>query len=84
MICLSHDISCKLRDSIAREVKEGEREIDILSWMTRTALELVGQGGLGHSFDPLDRDWLNPFAENLKALLYVLNIPATTSQLLTF
>lgn len=53
-------------------MKGGKRELDILNWMTRTALELVGQGGLGHSFDSLDSDGLNPFAEELKALMYVL------------
>ena len=25
----------------------------MLSWMTRTALEIIGQSGLGYSFDPL-------------------------------
>jgi len=27
-----------------------------LFWMTRTALELIGQSGLGYSFDPLTED----------------------------
>ena len=31
-------------------------KIDVLSWMTRTALELIGQSGLGYSFDPLIED----------------------------
>ncbi|THH32685.1 hypothetical protein EUX98_g1502 [Antrodiella citrinella] len=62
-------ITNQLRKALSNEVKDGQREIDVLSWMTRTALELVGQGGLGHSFDPLDRDWKNPFAEAVKALI---------------
>ena len=28
-------------------------QIDILPWLSRTALELIGQSGFGHSFDPL-------------------------------
>ncbi|KAG5651092.1 hypothetical protein H0H81_009868 [Sphagnurus paluster] len=35
-------------------------QIDILRWMTRAALEMIGQGGLGHSFDPL----INEESEN--------------------
>ncbi|KAJ7757833.1 cytochrome P450 [Mycena olivaceomarginata] len=31
-------------------------QIDIMLWMTRTALVLIGQAGLGHSFDSLDTD----------------------------
>lgn len=44
----------------------------MLNWMSRTALELVGQGGLGYSFDPLVEDSKNTFGEALKAVVYVL------------
>ena len=37
--------------------------------MSRTALELVGQGGLGYSFDPLIENTRNSFGEALKAVL---------------
>lgn len=37
--------------------------------MSRTALELVGQGGLGYSFDPLVENAKNNFGEALKAVL---------------
>lgn len=39
--------------------------------MGRLALELVGQGGLGWSFDPLTEDVQNPFGNALKRLLSV-------------
>ena len=39
--------------------------------MGRTALELIGQGGLGHSFDPLTEDKADDFADAVKAYLYV-------------
>ncbi|PPQ71482.1 hypothetical protein CVT24_011976 [Panaeolus cyanescens] len=32
-------------------------QIDMLSWMGRTALELIGQSGFGHSFDDLTEDY---------------------------
>ncbi|KAF7794417.1 hypothetical protein EIP86_005551 [Pleurotus ostreatoroseus] len=44
-------------------------EIDMLSWMGRTALELVGQGGLGYSFDPLVANTHNDFGEAIKTFL---------------
>jgi hypothetical protein len=32
------------------------RQIDVLSWVSRTALELIGQSGFGYSFDDLTED----------------------------
>ena len=37
----------QLRDAIASRIKNGPQEIDVLHWTTRTALELIGQSGLG-------------------------------------
>jgi hypothetical protein len=34
--------------------------------MSRTALELIGQGGLGYTFDPLVRDMENAFTNAIK------------------
>ncbi|KAF8809815.1 cytochrome P450 [Phlegmacium glaucopus] len=56
MIPTFYDVSYKLRDAFAHRTKDGPREIDVLSWMARTALELIGQSGLGYSFDPLTED----------------------------
>lgn len=51
------------------EVQGGPRDVDILQWMGRTALELIGQGGLGYSFDPLTEEVVNPFGDALKSFL---------------
>ena len=40
----------------------------MLSWMTRAALEMVGQGGLGYAMDPLTNDSTNAFSDAMKAL----------------
>ena len=40
-------------DGISGELQDGQRELDMLDWMGRAALEIIGQAGLGHSFDPL-------------------------------
>ena len=47
-------------------------KIEVLSWMTRTALELIGQSGLGYSFDPLTEDGdKHIFSKSVKELVYV-------------
>ncbi|KAJ3522922.1 hypothetical protein NMY22_g11675 [Coprinellus aureogranulatus] len=51
-----YDVAHKVRDSFARKASNGPQEIEVLDWMSRTALELIGQCGLGYSFDPLTED----------------------------
>ncbi|CCM06150.1 uncharacterized protein FIBRA_09623 [Fibroporia radiculosa] len=68
MLPIFYRIVHKLRDAISTQVKEGPREVDILNWMGRTALELIGQGGLGYSFDPLTEDVQNQYGNALKDL----------------
>lgn len=36
-----------MRDAIAKNITGGAKDIDMLHWTSRTALELIGQGGLG-------------------------------------
>ncbi len=43
--------------------------------MGRAALELIGQGGLGYSFDPLVANTENTFGDALKALMFVYPFP---------
>jgi hypothetical protein len=55
------------------QVASGPRELDIVDWMARLALELIGQAGLGYSFKTLcdieakDNKY-NTFASALKQL----------------
>ena len=49
----------------------------MLKWTGRTALELLGQGALGYSFDPLTADVPNRFAESVKSFLCVPPCPAS-------
>ncbi|KAH9941840.1 cytochrome P450 [Epithele typhae] len=48
------------------DVKASSTEIDVVQWMGRTALELIGQAGLGVSFDPLVADKADELAETIK------------------
>ncbi|KAJ3478352.1 hypothetical protein NLI96_g9812 [Meripilus lineatus] len=72
MTPIFYRITHNLKDAISQEIKEGPKELDLLDWMTRTALELVGQGGLGYSFDPLVRDVPNTFRGAIKSLIPAL------------
>ncbi|KAJ3550671.1 hypothetical protein NMY22_g306 [Coprinellus aureogranulatus] len=51
-------------------------QIDLLSWMTRTALELVAQSGFGYSFDTLKTEAReHPFAASLRDFMATVNDP---------
>ncbi|KAJ3855139.1 cytochrome P450 [Lentinula lateritia] len=45
-----------LRNALTERVQNGARKIDLLGWMARTALELIGQSGFGYSFDNMVDD----------------------------
>ncbi|PCH40522.1 cytochrome P450 [Wolfiporia cocos MD-104 SS10] len=63
-----YNIIHKLRASMAVEVSKGAQEIDALHWFGRAALELIGQGGLGYSFDPLTEQVPNAYGDAFKAV----------------
>ena len=64
----------QLRTALESRVEEGPKDLDILAWMGRTALELVGRGGLGHSFDPLVAESRDVFTESVKSFMFVSSI----------
>ena len=65
-------------------VCDGPKELDMLSWMGRTALELVGQAGLGWSFDPLVADAPdNHLGAAVKLIVYVCSPSIITFRGLT-
>ncbi|KAE9396154.1 cytochrome P450 [Gymnopus androsaceus JB14] len=53
-----NDIAQKLENALNKRVQNGptEASIDLLGWMARTALELIGQSGFGYSFDNMEDD----------------------------
>ncbi|KAF5316966.1 hypothetical protein D9611_003971 [Ephemerocybe angulata] len=58
-----------LRDSIKKQVLRGDSEIDLAAWMSRVALELIGQGGFGYSLDALTENAPeHPFTTSIKNL----------------
>ncbi|KAJ4474815.1 cytochrome P450 [Lentinula aciculospora] len=72
MIPAFFEVTHKLEAALKNRLQNGSptQEVDVLSWMGRTALELIGHTGLGYSFDPLvDEDSAHPYAEVIKDLL---------------
>jgi len=47
------DVTRRLEDTLVNQLHGGPTELDILVWMSRISLELIGQAGIGVSFDTL-------------------------------
>ena len=52
--------------AISSRVEDGMQAVDLLGWMGRAALELIGQSGIGYSFDPLTEDVSDEYADAVK------------------
>ena len=68
MAPLCNEVCGRLQAALKQRVGVEPVELDMLEWMGRTALELIGQAGLGHSFDPLVADSSDEFATLIKML----------------
>ncbi|KAI5895540.1 cytochrome P450 [Schizophyllum commune H4-8] len=69
MIPMFQEVIGKLRNTLEEITEDGPREVDVLHWMSRTALELIGRNGLGYSFDSLAvNDPGNPYSSSIKEL----------------
>ncbi|KAF5351555.1 hypothetical protein D9758_007246 [Tetrapyrgos nigripes] len=51
-----YEIAHQLESTLKAKLQSGPQEIDMLNWLSRSALEFIGRSGLGHSFDPLTED----------------------------
>jgi len=69
MIPIFSRISRQLCIAITSEVQAGPRELDVLHWLGRLALELIGQGGLGCSFDPLTEEVQSDYGDAIKSIM---------------
>ncbi|PCH40528.1 cytochrome P450 [Wolfiporia cocos MD-104 SS10] len=68
MIPIFYDVVHKLRAGMTAEIAKGAQELDVLNWFGRAALELIGQAGLGYSFDPLTEQIPNAYGDAFKAV----------------
>ena len=53
-------------DAIVLRTPTGEGAVDVMDWMARAALELIGQTAIGYSFDPLTEDVADAYADAVK------------------
>jgi cytochrome P450 len=62
-----HGVTQKLRKTLTNIVQDGPQEVDLLQWCARVAVELIGQGGLGWSFDDLEtQSDMHPYPKTVK------------------
>ncbi|EIN05410.1 cytochrome P450 [Punctularia strigosozonata HHB-11173 SS5] len=69
---ISHEIAEQLADRLMTRTQDGSKKIDMLQWMSRTSLEHIGVGGLGYTFQALDEEVENEYANATRSLLPVL------------
>ncbi|KAI0322014.1 cytochrome P450 [Amylostereum chailletii] len=68
MIPMFQSLTRQVQGILRKELADGPKELDILEWMGKLALELIAQAGLGHSFGALQgKD--DTYAYALKAYL---------------
>ncbi|KAF5319267.1 hypothetical protein D9619_008300 [Psilocybe cf. subviscida] len=70
MVPMFYDVTRKLQQLIAKKFENKRQEVDLASFMTRAALELIGQAGIGHSFDTLEENEpTHPYAKAAVGLI---------------
>lgn len=69
-------LSYQLRGAMGRTLGKDAHEVDVNGWMSRTTLEMLGQAGLGYSFDDFTGESSDAYGESLKLFLYVPISPA--------
>ncbi|KAI1794332.1 cytochrome P450 [Ganoderma leucocontextum] len=69
MLPIFYEVTHKLRTALETTLRDGPKEINLVNWMGRTALELIGQAGLGYSFDSLTEESLDTYGGALKTFV---------------
>ncbi|TDL24467.1 cytochrome P450 [Rickenella mellea] len=77
-------VAHQMRDVLKRKVEKGEEDIDVQSCVSRAALEYIGQGGLGYSFDALDESKTNNYSDSLKMVTTFILPLLTYRQMLPY
>ncbi|KAJ7149289.1 cytochrome P450 [Mycena crocata] len=70
-----YEVTHKLRAALTSKAAHGSTEVDIHEWLARTAVELIGQGGLGFSFDRLTDnpdDPVHPYSNGIRGMQSLL------------
>ncbi|KAI5121458.1 hypothetical protein M0805_009566 [Coniferiporia weirii] len=73
MLPMLYPIAHQLRDGIVHDIHRSKGDVDVMAWVSRAALEYIGQGGLGYSFSALDmKKKTNSYSEALKMFFPLL------------
>ena len=69
--CTTADTLHQVTEAIEKRLpRNGDpQELDINGWMARTTLEMLGQAGLGYSFDNFFDDSTDEYGESIKLFL---------------
>nr|A0A2R4SBW0.1 RecName: Full=Ganoderic acid synthetase CYP5150L8; AltName: Full=Cytochrome P450 monooxygenase CYP5150L8 [Ganoderma lucidum]AVZ44872.1 ganoderic acid Z synthetase CYP5150L8 [Ganoderma lucidum] len=68
-----YGVAYKLEEAIRNRVGAQSQNLDVNGWMARTTLEMLGQAGLGYSFDKFTEDSTDSYGEALKSFFPVIN-----------
>jgi hypothetical protein len=58
--------------AILKKLQGGSASVDFSQVMSRTALEFLGRGGMGHSFGPLDDEHASEHSEAVSNVRHVI------------
>ncbi|KAH6909246.1 cytochrome P450 [Coprinopsis sp. MPI-PUGE-AT-0042] len=74
IVPIFNDLSDKLAGILSRVVATGPKEVELLDWFGRVALELIGQSGFGYSFRTLNTEdpQPHPYVSSVKLLAPLL------------
>ncbi|KAI0631059.1 cytochrome P450 [Trametes polyzona] len=75
LVPVFYSVVTRLVTAIDTRVSPTGVDLDVCGWMSRTALELIGQSGLGYSFDPLTEETADAYAGAIKRF-----VPVAVSQ----
>ncbi|KAM5541986.1 hypothetical protein V8D89_004296 [Ganoderma adspersum] len=68
MTGLFYEVSHKVRTAIEARIGNESQIIDVHGWISRTTLELLGQAGLGYSFDSFAEESSDTYGNALKTV----------------
>ncbi|KAL5482385.1 hypothetical protein ACEPAI_8979 [Sanghuangporus weigelae] len=68
LLQIFYPICYQLREILINEVHGDNEIVDVMKWMSRAALEYVGQGGLGYTFNAFDERIGNQYSDAMKLL----------------
>ncbi|KAI0086779.1 cytochrome P450 [Irpex rosettiformis] len=66
IIHMLYETAHTLQKAIQGDITGKSEDVDVLNWLNRSALDSIGRGGLGYSFDALHCEESNGFANAIK------------------